>query len=345
MNVLSLFDGFSCGQIALNRLGKKIDKYYASEIDKYAIKVTQHHFPKTIQLGDVEKLMPDQLPKIDLLIGGSPCQGFSYSGAGKAFDDPRSKLFWHYVRILEAIKPRYFLLENVAMKQEYQDVISEALGVQPILINSNLVSAQNRKRLYWTNITNIEQPKDKNIYWGNVRNYGENSKHYYYTDKAIAWLLKHQARSGKKLKIHANNEKMQMIEASHYKGYSQQRFFGVVDFPEDTQVVAAMRRRYTDDDIRKDGKGKPKQYIEFWYDGKINCLTTVQKDNVVIPFTLPERILASNFFFRYITIPECCRLQTVPDDWFDKIVSKTQAYKMLGNGWTIDVITHLLKNI
>lgn len=158
MNVLSLFDGMSCGQIALNRADIPYSNYYASEIDKYAIKVTQHNYPNTIQLGDVTEVKSSDLPQIDLLIGGSPCQGFSFAGKQLNFDDPRSKLFFEFVRLLKECKPKFFLLENVKMKKEYQDVISEHLGVEPIEINSALVSAQNRKRLYWTNI-----PFDKNI--------------------------------------------------------------------------------------------------------------------------------------------------------------------------------------
>lgn len=162
-NVLSLFDGLSCGQIALNRAGIEYDNYFASEIDNYAIKVTQANYPNTIQLGDVTKVKGSDLPKIDLCIGGSPCQGFSFAGKQLNFEDPRSKLFFEFVRLLEETKPKYFLLENVVMKKEHEKVISEFLGVEPILINSNLVSAQNRKRLYWTNIPNITQPKNKGI--------------------------------------------------------------------------------------------------------------------------------------------------------------------------------------
>jgi DNA (cytosine-5)-methyltransferase 3A len=163
MNVLSLFDGISCGQIALNRAGIKYDNYFSSEIDWSAIEVTQYNYPKTIQLGDVTKLKEYDLPHIDLLIGGSPCQGFSFAGKQLNFNDERSKLFFEFVRLLKETNPKYFLLENVKMKQEYQDVISEHLGVKPIIIDSNLVSAQNRKRLYWTNIPVKRLPEDRNI--------------------------------------------------------------------------------------------------------------------------------------------------------------------------------------
>ena len=141
MKVLSLFDGISCGQVALERAGIKVDNYFASEIDKYAIKVTQKNYPNTIQLGDVCNIKGNELPKIDLLIGGSPCQGFSFAGKQLNFNDPRSELFFEFVRILKEVKPKYFLLENVKMKKEYQNVISKHLGVEPIEINSALVSA------------------------------------------------------------------------------------------------------------------------------------------------------------------------------------------------------------
>lgn len=229
MNVLSLFDGISCGHVALMRGGCSVDSYFASEIDENAIKVTQNNFPETKQLGDVQQVHATDLPKIDLLIGGSPCQGFSNAGKRKNFDDPRSRLFWEYVRILEETQPKYFLLENVVMKQEWQDVISEAVGVQPIMINSALTSAAVRKRLYWTNIPDIEQPEDYGITFGDVREHGHPNDNMYYTDKAMDWIRRHEARTGKKLRIIGNNDKMQMLEASMFKKYSAQRFFGIQD--------------------------------------------------------------------------------------------------------------------
>lgn len=162
MKVLSLFDGMSCAQLALQKADIPITRYYASEVDKYAIKVTQANFTETVQLGDVQQVTSDQVGDIDLLIGGSPCQGFSFAGKHLNFNDPRSKLFFEYVRLLKELKPKYFLLENVRMAQQSQDVISEQLGVEPIAINSNLVSAQNRHRLYWTNIP-FTVPEDKGI--------------------------------------------------------------------------------------------------------------------------------------------------------------------------------------
>jgi site-specific DNA-cytosine methylase len=152
MNVLSLFDGISCGQVALNRAAISYDKYFASEIEKRAISVTQDNFPETIQLGSVLDVKADNLPKIDLLMGGSPCQGFSFAGKQLNFDDPRSKLFFEFVRLKNELKPKYWLLENVPMRQEYMDIISECLGVKPVKINSKIKSPQNRVRYYWTNI-------------------------------------------------------------------------------------------------------------------------------------------------------------------------------------------------
>ena len=191
MNVLSLFDGMSCTQIALKNLGIKVDKYYASEIDKYAIKVAKENFPETIHLGDIKDIKGKDLPEIDLIVAGSPCQGFSFAGKQLAFDDPRSALFFEFVRLLKEVKPKYFLLENVRMKKEHMDVISEQVsdiypecnngslfGIEPIKINSALVSAQNRNRLYWTNIPNIEQPKDIGLVLRDVLEDFPTKEHY-----------------------------------------------------------------------------------------------------------------------------------------------------------------------
>jgi len=167
INVLSLFDGISCGQVALEKAGIKVNKYFASEIDKHAIKVTQSNYPNTIQIGDVTKVKGDELPKIDLLIGGSPCQGFSFAGAGLNFEDERSKLFFEFLRLLEETKPKYFFLENVNMKQEWQDVISNFLGVKPKKLNSKLTSSQNRLRLYWANFE-ITEPMDEKLVIGDL---------------------------------------------------------------------------------------------------------------------------------------------------------------------------------
>ncbi len=345
LRVVSLFDGISCGMVALERANIPVKEYHAFEIDPYAIKISQKNYPNIIRHGSVIDADFSIFKDFDLVIGGSPCQSFSTSGKGLAFDDSRGKLFFEYIRALKEINPKYFLLENVLMKQEFQQVFDELMGVKPIMINSSLLSAQNRRRNYWTNIPNVTQPEDKNIRWGDVRERGVNDEKYYYTENGLQWLAKHSIRKNKKLKIHQDDEIMQMIEASHCKSYSSQRFFGVIDYPSDKQAVGAMRGRRLFNGQRQDNSDiKIQQMIEFKYDDKTNCLTTVQKDNVVVPFTLPNRIPVNDFFFRYLTPVECERLQTLPDN-YTECVSKTQRYKSIGNGWTVDVIAHIFKGI
>jgi DNA (cytosine-5)-methyltransferase 3A len=276
MNVLSLFDGMSCGQIALNRAGIKYDKYFASEIDKYAIQVTQHNYPETIQIGDILDVKGNDLPKIDIMFGGSPCQGFSFAGKRLNFEDPRSKLFFEFVRLKEELNPKYFLLENVKMKKEHEQVITEHMGVEPIRINSNLVSAQSRERLYWTNIPGIEQPEDKGILVKDIIDY--TGEHKTLPPKTI---------------------EAQLYYAKNYKATGKA--------PTLTRELAH-------------GWGKnitPKCYLE------IKAVTG--EDRLFSPL-------------------ECERLQTVPDN-YSSIVSNTQRFNLLGNGWTVDVITHIFKNI
>ena len=293
-NVLSLFDGLSCGQIALTNLGCFPDKYYASEVDKFAIQQTRHVFPDTIHIGDVTRVDVSQLDKIDLIIGGSPCQSFSFAGkrAGMATTENveitdldqyldlkimgfeftgQSYLFWEYMRILTEVR-KYnpgvkFLLENVVMSKKWEAVLTNAIGVDPVKINSNLVSAQNRKRLYWTNIAEITQPEDEGIF---IRD--------------------------------------------------------ILERDEDGIIVASRGRTGPD--------GITRQNLEPRTDGKSNCLTTVQKDN----------LLQTRAGLRQLTPVECARLQTVPD-WYEWVVSDTRIYRMCGNGWTVRVIEHILKNL
>jgi len=188
MNVLSLFDGMSCGRVALERCGFWLDNYFASEIDKYAIQVAKKNFPDTQHIGDVTKVFGKDLPQIDILIGGSPCQGFSFAGKQLNFEDPRSKLFFEFVRLNEECKPKYFFLENVKMKKEHQDVISKYLGVEPIELNSSLVSAQNRKRLYWTNIPGYEVPEDKGILLKDIIDVNNNNKNHLSSNRVLSLL-------------------------------------------------------------------------------------------------------------------------------------------------------------
>ena len=374
MNVLSLFDGMSCGQIALDQLGIPVDKYFAAEIDKHAIKVAKANYPDMIHLGDVREVRTKhnalhamnengvgELYDIDLLIGGSPCQGFSFAGQQLNFDDPRSMLFFEYVRLLKALNPRYFLLENVKMKKESQDIISEYLGVEPIEINSNLVSAQNRRRLYWTNIPVDGLPEDKGIVLADILEDG-------FTDR----------------------EKSYCLDASYYKGGGasnvrlyfeksrRQIVFGSGDNKLDVTGARIVNRRLDKDGKRKDNDKsiKPQARLELRKDNKAGCLTTVQKDSVVAK-TQPKIIQKSRGYnkgglkalngktptlstsswehnnhltldegttWRKLTPVECERLQTVPDGYTDH-VSNTQRYKMLGNGWTVDVIKHIMKGM
>jgi site-specific DNA-cytosine methylase len=220
MNVLSLFDGISAGQVALERAGIKIDNYYASEIDKYAIQVTMKNYPNTIQLGSVTnwKEWDIDFSTIDLVIGGSPCQGFSIAGKQLNFDDERSKLFFEFSAILDTIKilnPNVkFLLENVRMKKESQDVISEYIGVEPIIINSSLVSAQNRVRLYWTNIPNITEPNDKYVKMVNVLEDDADLK-YAISEAKIKRVL--ETQRGKGFFYNKTHEKCGTLISGYYK--------------------------------------------------------------------------------------------------------------------------------
>lgn len=313
MNVLSLFDGMSCGRIALERAGIPVTNYYASEIDKYAIQVSKANYPDIIQLGSVTDVRAVDLPEIDLLIGGSPCQGFSFAGKQLNFEDPRSKLFFEFVRILNErrlVNPDVkFLLENVKMKKEYQDVISEALGVRPVFINSALFSAHNRQRFYWTNVK-FDTPEDKKI------------------------LLQDILESGV-----TDRDKSYCVDACYFKGGNLDQYFSKsrrqLVFKDYTALGAAQRGRSIVNGKRKDYLGaETEQRIEINGLPKSNCLTSVQKDTLVY----------QNNQIRKLTPIECERLQTVPDN-YTECVSNSQRYKMLGNGWTIDVIAHIFKGL
>lgn len=278
MKVLSLFDGMSCGQIALNRIGVKPSTYYASELDKYAIKVTQANYPETVQLGDVTQWREWDIDwsSIDLLIGGSPCQGFSFAGKQLAFDDPRSKLFFVYVDILNHIKSVNpdvkFMLENVKMKKEYLTVISEQLGVEPVFINSALVSAQNRQRYYWCN-WEVTQPEDSQL--------------------LIECL---QIDSFELI-----NDRMMRVQGGQAKIKAFRKNVRLVNQKHKTLTATGMRPACSGGCNIKHG--------ENWL--------------MVNPIGAE-------------------RLQTVPDNYTNH-VSNTQRYKMLGNGWTVDVVAHIFK--
>jgi len=299
MNVLSCFDGMSCGQIALNKAGIDYSTYYASELDKYAIQVTQANYPNTVQLGDIRNVDSLALPKIDLLVGGSPCQGFSFAGKQLNFEDPRSKLFFDFVRLKETLKPKYFLLENVRMSKQSQDIISEYMGCEPVAINSALVSAQSRQRLYWTNIP-FTMPEDKGVVLGDVLETG-------FTDR----------------------DKSHCIDANYFKGGNLKSYFDKgrrqLVFNKPVQVNPS----------KKAGGKQP--YIQdrvFSKQGKSHALTA----------SFASRTNVDDNGFRKLTPLECERLQTVPEGYTNH-VSNTQRYKMLGNGWTVDVIATILEGI
>jgi len=306
MNVLSLFDGISCGQVALERAGIEITNYLASELDKNAIKVTQSNHPNTIQIGDVTKVKGADLPKIDLLIGGSPCQGFSFAGKQLNFEDPRSKLFFEFVRLLKECKPKFFLLENVKMKKEYQDVISDYLGVHPLEINSSLVSAQNRKRLYWTNIPNVSIPKDKKLELSDIV---EDSPIEY-------WGCDVRGR------YNSDGSTTQKLEISKSKKSN-----ALTTVKKDSMVAAAIRNQVTKDGV--------KEFLNIRKDLKSNC--------VVGSFYKKLNGVLCDGYYRTLTAIECERLQTLPDG-YTNVISETQRYRALGNGWTVDVIAHIFKN-
>jgi DNA-cytosine methyltransferase len=313
MNVLSLFDGMSCGQIALNRLNIHYDNYYSSEIDKNAIKVTQHNYPDTIQVGDVTKLKGDDLPQIDLLIGGSPCQGFSFAGKQLNFDDPRSKLFFEFVRLKNELQPKYFLLENVKMKKSSEDVINEYLGVQPISINSNLVSGQHRRRLYWTNIPGVEQPMNMGIELKDILDKNVGGLKIEFDSNGEYELI---AKNGKTIRLNNRVE----IPYTIYEAR--------------TELGKLERKR-----IRElhgiDSTPRNKEHKEYLplKTKKSNCLLTGES-------TL-DYIVDSELNFRSYTINELERLQTLPVNYSNIGLSKNQIRKMIGNGWTVDVIAHI----
>lgn len=283
LTVVSLFDGIACGRVALERIGYKIEKYYAYEIDKYAIKIAQNNYPDIIQMGSVVGADFKQFAgKVDILMGGSPCQNLSCAGNKEGLEGKESKLFYEYVRALKEIKPKYFLLENNAsMTKDNQDIITEIMGVKPIYINSNLVSAQNRRRLYWTNIPNIKPLKDKNIFIKDIVVPKKDKQEYECTSRMFA------------------------------------KKPGTLAYKKAWGNVKTL-------------------------DKKSNCLTCAQS----ISNSGATVFKYSDNEFYIPTPKECERLQTLPDNYtLGGGISKTQRYKCIGNGWTVDVIAHILKGI
>lgn len=356
MNVLSLFDGMSCGQIALNRVGIKYDNYFASEVDKHSIKVTQHNYPNTIQLGDITSIKRSDLPTITLMFGGSPCQNLSFAGKmngmstkdkyeivsleqylelkekGYEFDG-QSYLFWEYVRLLNEVKPKYFLLENVKMLKKWENIISNVLGVEPIEINSTLVSAQNRRRLYWTNIPNVQQPTDKGITLKDII-VDDFSNLKMTNDEKIKSLTKSygsdiDVNEDDVVTLYANNGKKVNIDLSNEVPFS---------FYETRTEEGKEIRRKIRIETGRDSTPRSKEYKMYKpiKTNKGNCLVTVES-----PL---DYIVDTNWNYRKLYRIEMERLQTIPDG-YTNVVSDSQARKMLGNGWTVDVIAHIFKNI
>lgn len=288
LKIVSLFDGISCGQIALERAGIEINNYYASEIDKYAIQVTQNNYSNTIQLGDVRNIDFTQLKDIDILIGGSPCQNLSICGNRQGLDGNESKLFFEFVRALKELKPKYFLLENNAsMTKENVDTISSYLCVQPIMINSALVSAQQRKRLYWTNIPNVSQPKNKKIYLEDIIDFN-----------FIGTNLINEVKFNNTIETHTDKP---LRIGTIGKGRQGERVYSI--------------------------KGKSINLTA--NGGGIGAKTGLYKIGNTV---------------RKLTSLEVESLQTLPNNYTQGI-SEAQRLKVLGNCWTIDIITHIFRGL
>ena len=432
MNVLSLFDGISCGQQALERSGIKVDNYFASEIDKYAIKVTMSNYPGTIQLGNVVNVKGLDLPKIDLLIGGSPCQSFSFAGRrngmttkceteiltlehylelkNECFEfEGQSYLFWEFMRLLNETKPKYFLLENVEMGEKWEKVLSRAIGVNGIHINSALVSAQNRKRIYWTNIgmqpgglfgdleSIIKQPKDKGILLKDILE--ENVPDKYILSEKYITRLKINLQVGgnevinNKCIINTINKHIDKLENgtmldTYNKEIHKDKSIAIrarVDASNNTYIVHNLQPRSGDPKkggtgtlSRKDGKtycldAQQANAVEI-IERRINPLNVIDKSNLVFQLNdskesynkqpyQQNRVYDINGIspalqstlgsgssiinaskIRKLTPIECERLQTIKDN-YTNYVSDSQRYKMIGNGWTVEVISHFFNYI
>lgn len=347
MKILSLFDGISCARVALDKAGINVESYYASEIDKYAMQISQKNYPDIKQIGSVVDICSDEglrtfMPEIDLLIGGSPCQDLSIAKAGrKGLDGERSGLFYKYVEVLHHAKPKFFILENVnSMSKESRDKISEVLGVEPIMINASLVSAQNRKRLFWVGKlvgdkyvkVDIKLPEDRGILLKDILESGDSvslksycvpSTYYKENTKSLEKRKKiglyaterigQIGKGGQGDRIYSQEGKSVALSAN---GGGRGAKTGLYAVP------VALRNR---------GEGKKPEYNGT---DKANSMTTVQTDSMV----------EVDHVIRKLTPIECERLQSLPDNYTEGI-SNTQRYKCLGNAFNADVIAHILKRL
>ena len=381
MNILSLFDGISVGYLSLQHAGIEINKYYASEIDEYAMQVSERNYPDIIRLGDVQdwKRWDIDWSSIDLLIGGSPCQGFSFAGKQLNFEDKRSKLFFEYVDILnhlKAINPDIkFLLENVKMKKEYQDVMSSYPGVQPVIIDSALVSAQRRKRLYWTNITDVEQPEDKSIMLKDIVHETAD------LDMAMSeswckWFKERADRLISKSYVAVSPEKALTMTARQYLNWNGNFVFECLEkyrvpFSKTLQIIEKEVEKGKVGYFKSDSQGNKVYYINdksvtLCSDaGGLGGKTGLYLFGYITPDRVEKRQNGQRFndsqkfytlmatdkhgvliegYIRKLTPIECERLQTLPDNYTEG-VSDNQRYKMLGNAWTADVIVHIFRHL
>ena len=325
MKVLSLFDGISCGRLALEKVGVSIEKYYASEIEKSSIDVTKRNRPDTIHLGDVRGVTAESIGEsIDLLIGGSPCTGFSFAGKQLNFNDPQSKLFFEFVRLKEELKPKYFLLENVKMKKEFEDIITNYMGVQPIKINSSFFSAQNRQRLYWTNIPvdSIENSVFYNptLCVDDILESNVDDK-YFFSPEHIILVMEEEVR---KRKINKISSRIYEVYGERIEIPIKREYY--IKFCNNNKTFVAMTPR------RIKLRGENARRFKPLKD-KVYTLTTQDIHGILINNTL-----------RTLTPIEWERLQGIPDNWTSGY-SDSRRYKMIGNAWTVPVIAHLFKNL
>lgn len=311
MNVLSLFDGISVGKVALEMLGIKVENYFASEIDENAMAISKSNHDDVIYLGDVTNWRTWDLPKIDLVIGGSPCQGFSRNGQGLNFSDPRSKLFFDFVDIVNHIKltnnPNvYFMLENVSMKMEWRDLISEYMGVDYLEIDSKIITAQNRPRLYWTNIPNVTVPEPKDVKLLDILEDIELTDFYYHEG------LKFDS------KIYENESSIVSVVDGEVRIKQATKLGYIVPNHGDGINFAIPHSKHR--------RGRAIR-------GKSPCLDTYCNCCVYLDGT-----------FRKFTLTELERLQTLPDGYTQKAgLNERKCKKAIGNGWTAEVIAHIFK--